>query len=109
MENGSQIDSRRAAIRFEGALTWNHEVKGSSFHNGWGWGANAYQSQNIIFDDNVFFNFVQTGVGMNAVKNVVYNNNILSVVKARNTVDGQDNDATVDQVGGVLICSLTYK
>jgi len=41
-ENMGQIDTRKAAIRFEKALSWNHEVKGCAFHNSWGWGANVY-------------------------------------------------------------------
>lgn len=99
------MDTRSAAIRFEKAVSWNHEVKGCSFHNGLGWGANAVQSQNIIFDDNVWFNFRQTGVGMNEVKNIVFTNNVVSVVRHRPTLDA---DQSVDKLGGVLICSLSY-
>jgi len=41
-ENLGQRDTDKAAIRFEKALSWNHEVKGCSFHNGWGWGARVF-------------------------------------------------------------------
>jgi len=60
----------------------------------------------VNFDDNVWFDFVQTGIGMDEVKNIVFNNNILSVVRERTTLETGGH--SIDQVGGVLICSLSF-
>jgi len=61
------MDTRKAAIRFEEAITKFHEVRNCALHNGMGWAINAYRSKNIVFDNNVFFSFRQTGVGFNEV------------------------------------------
>lgn len=106
MYNCSQIDTRKAAIRFENAVTWNHEVRNSAFHNGLGWGANAFRTKNIIFDNNVWFNFRPVGVGMNEVRDIIFSNNFVSHVLKRTTLDTQPG--VLDKQGGVLICSLSY-
>jgi len=105
-QNLGQIDTDHAAIRFEKAISWSHEVKGCAFHNSWGMGIVAKQSQNIVVEDNALFSFTQYGVAMDEVKNIVFHNNILSVVKERTTLD--TSSMSVDQTGGVLMCSLTF-
>jgi hypothetical protein len=38
--NCSQIDTFKAAIRFESAVSLHSSISNSTFHNGYGWGAN---------------------------------------------------------------------
>lgn len=104
MYNCSQIDTQKAALRFENAITHPHEVKNCAFHNGLGWGMLALRSKNIIFDNNVWFNFRVVGVGMNDVRDVVFSNNFVSHVRHNPTLD--TGPGTIDGQGGVLICSL---
>ena len=67
IQNGSQIDTRKAAIRFENAIANKHFVSNSAFHNGMGWGFMAKRSKNIVLDNNVYFNFRPIGIGMDDV------------------------------------------
>jgi hypothetical protein len=45
--NCSQIDTERAAIRFEQALSLHQRVTNSSFHDGLGWGGRVIDSKNV--------------------------------------------------------------
>jgi hypothetical protein len=102
----SQMDTRLAAIRFEEAITKFHEVRNCALHNGMGWAVNAFRSKNIVFDNNVFFSFRQTGVGFNEVQSITYNNNFLAhVVDRTSTLESAE---TLDAHGGLLVCSLSF-
>lgn len=70
MEHCSQIDTEKAAIRFENARTHNHVVKDCSFHNGFGWGGAVKRSWNVKLENNLWFNFRPIGVGFNEVKDI---------------------------------------
>ena len=60
--NCSQIDTQKAAIRFEGATAKHSEVINCTFHNGYSWGVYIKSSNNILFKDNIVFNFRPIGV-----------------------------------------------
>lgn len=106
MYNCSQIDTEKAAIRFENAVEYNHVVKHCSFHNGFGWGANIKRSQKVKLEGNVWFNFRPVGVGFNEVKDIVFTENVVAHVLERTTLDTEKT--VLDKWGGVLMCSLTY-
>lgn len=104
--NCSQIDTHYAAIRFENAFVMGHRVTNSAIHNGLGWGFAAKGSRNLEITGNHFFNFKQIGVGMDSVRNVVFDSNVLSVVTARTTLEFSDG-MSMDIQGGVSICAMT--
>jgi hypothetical protein len=57
LDNCGQIDSANAAFRFENALTNSHEIRNSAIHSSHGWGLNVLRSKNLIFDNNVMWQF----------------------------------------------------
>jgi hypothetical protein len=67
MENCGQIDTERAALRFENTVKNIHSVKNSAFHSGLGMGFRAKSSKNIHVENNVWFNFRQVGVAVDSV------------------------------------------
>lgn len=62
--NCSQIDTLKAALRFESAATHYSEVSNCSFHNGYAWGFRAVGSANINITGNIFHNFRPIGLGV---------------------------------------------
>lgn len=104
-ENGGQIDTRKAAIRFENAIATKLSfVRNSAFHNSMGWGMMAKRSKNIDIENNVFFKFRPIGVGLDDIQNVKINGNIVMHVVARETLEFTGK--FVDKQGGLFICSL---
>lgn len=91
-------------MRFENALTNSHEVRNSAIHSSHGWGMNVVRSKNLIVDNNVFWQFRQTAVGMNEARAVSFNNNFVGHVLPRNTIETD----VLDKHGAVLIGSLTF-
>lgn len=103
MYNCSQIDTMKAAIRFEGVTTLSSSVSNSTFHNGLGWGASLVNSANIFMQDNIWFNFRPLGVVMDSVRNITFDNNVIAHVIARTTFEGLDK--SLDKKAGVAVCS----
>ena len=101
--NCSQIDTEKAAIRFEAAMKQSSRIQGCSLHNGYGWGIKATASANLQFRDNVLFNFRPFGVVLDNVRNTVYDNNILMHVQQRTTFPG---GSVTDFMAGVAVCSF---
>jgi len=60
--NASQIDTLKAAIRFDSASTLHSSVTNCSLHNGYGWGMYVKSSKNIQIADNIVYNFRPIGV-----------------------------------------------
>lgn len=57
-KNCSQMDSWKAAIRFENALSLKSSVSNCAFHHGLSFGAQVVNSANIEFNNNVWFDFM---------------------------------------------------
>jgi hypothetical protein len=76
--NCSQINTMKAAIRFEGAAGKWSSVTNSAIHHGLGWGVNFQSSANVNFDNNIVFGFKPIGVSMLTVANITMNNNIVA-------------------------------
>jgi hypothetical protein len=104
--NCSQINTLKAAIRFEGTSgSWSH-LKGVSIHNGLGWGLTLEKAANIKIEDSIVFSFKPIGVGMITVRNITFDNNIVAHVYERVLDAG---DIYVDPRGMIAICSLPEK
>jgi hypothetical protein len=102
MYNCSQIDTLKAAIRFESAVTLSSSVTNSTFHNGLGWGANIFNSANIFMQNNIWFNFRPLGVVMDSVRNITFDNNVIAHVIERTTFEGIDK--ILDKKAGMSVC-----
>jgi hypothetical protein len=58
MEMCGQPDTRKAAIRFENALTNSHTVENCAIHSSPSWGINGFRSKNLWFDNNIIWNSI---------------------------------------------------
>jgi len=88
IHNCSQINTMKAAIRFEGASgKWSH-LSGVSIHNGHGWGMNIEASANIRVDNSILFSFKPIGFAMQTVTNVTVDNNIVAHIYERSDFEG---------------------
>jgi len=88
--NCSQVDTFKAAIRFESAVQSHSSITNSAIHNGLGWGINVKGSKNIMLKDNIVFGFRPIGVGIDASHNVTFDNNIVGKVEHRTTLFAGD-------------------
>jgi hypothetical protein len=88
--NCSQIDTERAAIRFENAITHPQRVTNSTFHNGLGWGARIINSAHIHMQDNIFFSFRPLGVVIDSTLNMTFDSNFIGGTVERTTFESLD-------------------
>jgi parallel beta-helix repeat protein len=79
--NCSQIDTQKAAIRWEGATQKYSEVTNCTFHNGYSWGVYIKSSTNILFRDNIVFNFRPVGINLSNTKNVTIDHNVIGHIQ----------------------------
>jgi hypothetical protein len=103
IHNCSQIDTFKAAIRFESAGTLHSSVTNSAIHNGYAWGLYVKSSANIHIKDNIFFNFRPVGVGVMSSKNITFDNNLVGAIVQRTTIEATKK--LVDKMGGISICA----
>ena len=85
--NCSQIDTQKAAIRWEGATQKYSEVTNCTFHNGYSWGVYIKSSTNILFRDNIVFNFRPVGINLSNTKNVTIDHNVIGHIQQRTTLE----------------------
>jgi len=62
--NMSQMDTFKAAIRWENNLKGHSSVTNCALHNGFAWGIHIKTSQNIHLQNNVLWNFRPVGLGV---------------------------------------------
>lgn len=79
--NCSQIDTQKAAIRFENAQGKHSSVTNSALHNGYSWGINVKTSQNIYFANNNVFNFRPVGVSIGSSHNITFDGNVVAHIQ----------------------------
>lgn len=101
--NCSQIDTFKAALRFESAATHYSEVSNCSFHNGYAWGFRAVGSANINITGNIFHNFRPIGLGVQKSRNITIDDNIVSNIIDRTTIETLDQ--VVDKSGAISVCA----
>jgi len=83
--NCSQMDTAKAALRFEWNLAHTHVsiVKNSAFHHGNGWGLNMKRANNVEFYNNLFYSFSTIGSSFDIIQNVVLDGNTVSSIFER--------------------------
>ena len=101
--NCSQIDTERAALRFEQALSSHQRVTNSAVHNGLGWGARVIDSKNVEMNNNIFFSFRPVVVGIDSTQNMTFDSNFAGGSVERTTFESLDQ--VVDKAGLVCVCS----
>lgn len=60
--NCSQLDTHKAALRFESSTELDSSITNSAIHNGQAWGLNINQAKNVVFKDNIIFEHKQFGI-----------------------------------------------
>lgn len=102
--NCSQIDTQKAAIRFENAQGKWSSVTNSAFHHGYGWGINVKSSANLHFANNNIFYFGPVGVSIGGgAKNITFDGNVVAHIQKRTTVEA--GDMFQDKEGGFITCT----
>jgi hypothetical protein len=89
-------------LRWEGALNSWSSVTNSALYMGNGWGAHVTKSANILFKNNVVFNFIVMGVVVDMSKNVTFDGNLISSIKPRMVLVA---DMFMDPMCGAAICA----
>lgn len=79
--NCSQIDTFKAAVRFEGAASLESSVTNSALHSGYSWGVYIKGSQNIKFNNNIVFNFRPVGVNIASSNNIQVDGNVIAHIQ----------------------------
>jgi len=102
--NCSQMDSYDAALMWENAKTLQSSVTNSAIHNGLGWGVRIEASANVVFSNNVLYDFRPFGVVADYSSDLVINENVLIKVVERTTIEANWN--YVDRKGGYAICAV---
>jgi hypothetical protein len=102
--NCSQMDSYDAALMWENAKTLQSSVTNSAIHNGLGWGVRIETSKNVVFSNNVMYDFRPFGLVVDYSSDLVINNNVLIKVVERTTIEA--NWSYVDRKGGYAICAV---
>lgn len=100
--NCSQIDTFKAALRWENNPNGHSSVTNSVIHSGLAWGINVKSSMNILIQHNIIWGFRPIGVGIQSAQNITFDNNIVGHVVDRTTFAGQ---GIVDYAGAVSVCS----
>lgn len=83
--NCSQMDTEKAALRFERntAHPIKSVVKNSAFHHGNGWGLLVKSSKNIEFENNIWFSFSTIGTKFYNAEGITLTGNTVAAVWER--------------------------
>lgn len=100
--NASQVDTMKAALRFENAANSWSSVVNCSIHNGLGWGVNIKASANIHFENNIVYSFKPIGLSLSKATNVTIKKNFVGHIYERKIDAGVHN---LDKRGVYAICS----
>jgi hypothetical protein len=103
--NMSQIDTFKAAIRWENNAKGHSSVTNCAFHNGYGWAVNVKTSANVLLKDNVIWNFRPVGLGVQTSSNVTVDGNVVGKIVSRTTFAGQ---MLLDKEGAFSICAYNW-
>lgn len=86
--NMSQIDTFKAAIRWENNKDGHSSVTNCAIHNGYGWALHVKTSRNVMIQGNTIWNFRPVGVGVQTSDNITIDSNVLGKVTPRTTFAG---------------------
>lgn len=101
--NCSQIDTLKAAVRFESAATSYSELTNSVLHNGYSWAIYVASSTNVLIQNNNIFLFRPIGLAIRSSRNVTVDNNVVAGICERTTIEYDPN--MVDKAGAYSICA----
>jgi hypothetical protein len=101
--NCSQIDTLKAAVRFESAASSYSEVTNCAIHNGYSWAMNVAMSSNILIQNNNMFFFRPVGLSVKSSRNVTIDNNVVGGIVERSTIEA--DPTMVDKGGAYAICT----
>jgi len=102
VENCSQRNTFKAAIRFEGAMGGWSSITNSVVHNSLAWSVSVMRSNNVHLENSAFVGSFAIGVQMDFVRNVTMTGTFTGDVLARKFTAG---DMFVDKEGCVAVCS----
>ena len=102
VENCSQRNTFKAAIRFEGAIGGYSTITNSVVHNSLAWSVSVMRSNNVHLESSTFVGAKAIGVHMDFVKNVTLHDTFTGDVMPRKFSAG---DMLVDKEGCVAVCS----
>jgi len=104
IRNGSQIDTEKSSIRFEGHAGPFSSVTNVSIHNGLSWGMTIKESANVIVKDSTMFRHQAFGISIQTSRNVTLDGNVLAAIIPRVT-DIDPMAGVIDKGGGIAVCS----
>lgn len=102
VENCSQRNTFKAAIRFEGAMGGWSSITNSVVHNSLAWSVSVMRSNNVLLENSAFVGSFAIGVQMDFVRNVTMTGTFTGDVLKRKFTAG---DMFVDKEGCVAVCS----
>lgn len=102
VENCSQRNTFKAAIRFEGAMGGYSTITNSVVHNSLAWSISVMRSNNVHLESSSFIGSFAIGVHMDFVRNVTLHDTFTGDVMPRPFSAG---DMVVDKEGCVAVCS----
>ena len=102
VENCSQRNTFKAAIRFEGAYGGYSTITNTVVHNSLAWSVSVMRSNNVHLESSTFVGSRAIGVQMDFVKNVTLHDTFTGDVMPRPFTAG---DMVVDKEGCVAVCS----
>lgn len=91
-------------MRFEGAVYRPSHIVHSSLHHGLGWGIHILESENVKFEENIFFDFVKFGINIGTSKNITFDGNWIINIKKRDWVA----PGLIDKLAGFVACGYLY-
>jgi hypothetical protein len=102
--NCSQIDTEKAALRWENNALGHSMVSNSTIHHGLSWGVNVKASQNVILKNNIIWGFRPLGVVFQSMPvNITFDDNVIGHVVMRTTFEA--GDGLLDREGCVAVCA----
>ena len=102
VDNCSQRNTHKAAIRFEGALAGTHSIRESVVHNSLAWSVSVLRSRGVQIDRSAFVGSRAIGVHIDYANSVAMRDSFTGDVMPRELTAG---DQFVDKEGCVAVCS----
>jgi len=103
--NMSQIDTFKAALRWENNIAGHSSISNCAIHSGYGWAVNVKVSANVLLKDNVIWAHRPVGVGVDTSQNITIDGNMVGHIVPRTTFKAQK---LLDKEGGFVICTYNY-
>jgi hypothetical protein len=103
--NMSQLDTFKAALRWENNAEGKSSVTNCAIHSGHAWGVHITNSANVLLENNTIWNFRPIGVGVQGSSNINITGNVLGRVDVRPSFQSQTE---VDKEAGFSICAYNW-